>query len=68
MTATQGETHNAAAWLVDRHVDEGRGDRIAVRCEGVDTTYGELLTELFRAQNALDPTRRAAGRPGGAGA
>ncbi len=48
-----GERHNAAAWLVDRHVDEGRGDRVAVRCEGVDTTYAALQGELFRAQNAL---------------
>jgi benzoate-CoA ligase family protein len=32
---------NAAAWLVDRHVQEGRGDRIAVR--GTRTlTYAEL--------------------------
>lgn len=45
--------HNAAAWLVDRHVDEGRGDRIAVECDGVETTYAELLTEVHRAQRAL---------------
>jgi len=32
---------NAAAWLVDRHVEQGRGDRIAVR--GTQTlTYAEL--------------------------
>ena len=32
---------NAAAWLVDRHVEQGRGTRIAVR--GTRTlTYGEL--------------------------
>jgi benzoate-CoA ligase family protein len=32
---------NAAAWLVDRHVDQGRGDRVAVR--GSRTlTYAEL--------------------------
>ncbi|MFW2332835.1 benzoate-CoA ligase family protein [Ilumatobacter sp.] len=49
-----GETHNVAAWLVDRHVDEGRGDRIAIRCEGRDTSYGELLTGLYRTQRALD--------------
>ncbi len=47
------ELHNAAAWLVDRHVTEGRGDRVAVRCDGVDTTYAELQRELFRAQHAL---------------
>ncbi len=47
------EAHNSAAWLVDRHVEEGRGARVAVRCDGVETTYAELLTELFRAQNTL---------------
>ncbi|HEY8620903.1 MAG TPA: AMP-binding protein, partial [Dermatophilaceae bacterium] len=32
---------NAAEWLVDRHVEEGRGERIAVR--GSRTlTYAEL--------------------------
>jgi benzoate-CoA ligase len=50
---TMGEVHNSASWLVDRHVESGRGGRVAVRCEGVDTTYAELQTELFRAQHAL---------------
>ncbi|MEO6653517.1 MAG: benzoate-CoA ligase family protein [Ilumatobacteraceae bacterium] len=45
--------HNAAAWLVDRHVDEGRGDRVAIECEGVATTYSELLGEVRRAQQAM---------------
>jgi benzoate-CoA ligase len=49
-----GAAHNSAAWLVDRHVTAGRGERVAVRCDGVDTTYAELQTELFRVQNALD--------------
>ncbi len=48
-----GELHNAAQWLVDRHVSEGRGERIAVKCEGVETSYAQLQTELYRAQNAL---------------
>ena len=45
---------NAAAWLVDRHVDEGRGDRVAIRCGGRSTTYSELLAEMWRAQWLLD--------------
>ena len=49
-----GERHNGAVWLVDRHVEEGRGSRTAIRCEGVETTYGELQAELFRAQHAID--------------
>ena len=44
--------YNAAAWLIDRHVDEGRGDRIAIRCQGESTTYAELQQQLWRAQNA----------------
>ena len=44
---------NAAEWLVDRHVRDGRGDRVAVRCQGVTTTYAELQTELWRTQNLL---------------
>lgn len=48
-----GEVHNAAAWLVDRHLNEGRGDRIAVTSDGVKTSYAQLQLELFRAQNAL---------------
>jgi benzoate-CoA ligase family protein len=50
---TADEPHNSAGWLIDRHVTEGRGDRIAVRCQGVDTTYVQLQSELFRVQNAL---------------
>jgi benzoate-CoA ligase family protein len=46
-------TFNAAAWLIDRHVTEGRGDRIAVRCQGRSTTYAGLQRELYRAQRLL---------------
>ena len=48
-----GEVHNAASWLVDRHVNEGRGERIAVTSNGAETSYSQLQLELFRAQNAL---------------
>lgn len=48
------ERHNAAAWLVDRHVEAGRGDRIAIRCEGADTSYAELQSEIFRVQRTLE--------------
>jgi len=29
------ELHSGAAWLVDRHIHEGRGHGIALRCEEV---------------------------------
>lgn len=46
-------SYNAASWLVDRHVDEGRGERIALRCEGRSTSYAGLQAEVWRAQHAL---------------
>ena len=48
-----GERHNAAQWLVDRHVEEGRGSLVAVKADGAETTYDGLQSEVFRAQNAL---------------
>jgi len=54
---TEG-TINASVNCVDRHVAEGRGDRIAFHFEGEpgDTrtiTYAELLAEVSKAANAL---------------
>jgi benzoate-CoA ligase family protein len=45
--------YNAAAWLLDRHVDAGDGDRVAVRCEGESHTYDDIQAEVFRVQHAL---------------
>ena len=36
------EAFNLASYLVDRHVLEGRGDRIALVTPQGRTTYGEL--------------------------
>lgn len=49
---------NASVNCLDRHVDEGRGDRVAFHFEGEpgDTrtiTYAELLTDVKKAANAL---------------
>ena len=49
---------NASVNCLDRHVIEGRGDRVAFHFEGEpgDTrtiTYAELLTEVKKAANAL---------------
>ena len=46
-------TYNAAAWLVDRHVDEGRGDHLAVVCGDHQLSYADLQRQVWRAQNAL---------------
>ena len=46
-------TYNAAAWLVDRNIAEGRGDRVAFRVDGESTTYRQLCQHVWRAQHAL---------------
>lgn len=46
-------SYNAAAWLVDRHVEAGRGDHTAVRCDGEALTYADVQREVFRVQHAL---------------
>jgi benzoate-CoA ligase family protein len=45
--------YNAAVDLLDRHVAEGRGDRIAVRDDRGDFTYSELADRAARAASAL---------------
>lgn len=44
---------NTAVWLVDRHVVEGRGERVALRCQSRSTTYAALQEQMWRAQNLL---------------
>lgn len=44
---------NAAHWLVDRHVESGGADRIAYRCAGATSTYGELRLATLRAAAML---------------
>jgi benzoate-CoA ligase family protein len=44
---------NAARWLLDRHVEQGRGDAVAIRCQGRSTTYAALRREVWRAQQLL---------------
>jgi len=44
---------NAGGFLLDRHVEQRRGDRVAVRCRGRDLTYAQLLEESARAGAAL---------------
>jgi benzoate-CoA ligase family protein len=45
--------YNAAAWLVDRHVEAGDGDRLAVVCGERRLTYADLQRQVWRAQNAM---------------
>jgi benzoate-CoA ligase family protein len=45
--------YNAAAWLLDRHVEAGDGGRTAITCRGEHQTYEDTLRQVWRAQNAL---------------
>ena len=57
------ERFNLTSWFVDRHLEEGRGDRTALLC-------GERRGDLRRARRARQPRRPRAARarrpPGGA--
>ena len=44
---------NAAAFFVDRHLEEGRGGRTVFRFEGHAVSYAELAERVARAGNAL---------------
>ena len=58
---------NVAYNCVDRHVEAGNGDRVAIRWEGEpvgdsrDITYAELLADVSRAANALTELGLVAG-------
>ncbi len=45
--------YNAATDFIDRHLAEGRGDRVAVRDDNGETTYAGLAERVSRAGNAL---------------
>ncbi len=45
--------YNAAAWLLDRHVEAGAGQRTAVIGGDERLRYGDLLAQVWRVQNAL---------------
>jgi len=44
---------NAAGHFVDRHVAEGRGERVALVSDGLRITYREVLAQVNRVGNAL---------------
>jgi benzoate-CoA ligase family protein len=44
---------NVAVPFIDRHVHEGRGERIALRHKSGDVTYAQLAENVSRAGNAL---------------
>ena len=46
-------TFNLATWFVDRHLEEGRGDRTALICGDENVTYAELAELVNRTGHVL---------------
>jgi benzoate-CoA ligase len=44
---------NAASWLIDRHVPEGRGGKVAIECGDERVTYAELAERVNRCGSGL---------------
>src|ERR1700758_936452 len=44
---------NAAAYFVDRHIAEGRGEKIAIECGDRQLTYRQLFEGVNQAGHAL---------------
>jgi benzoate-CoA ligase family protein len=47
------EEFNAASYFVDRHIAEGRGQKVAIECEDRRVTYSQLAESVNRIGNAL---------------
>jgi benzoate-CoA ligase len=50
---TLPDIFNATTYFVDRNVDEGRGQKVAIECLEERVTYQQLLDRTNRAGNAL---------------
>ncbi len=44
---------NAAEYFIDRHLTQGRGDKVAIECCDLNVTYRQLYEHVNRAGNAL---------------
>src|SRR5918999_91653 len=51
--ARVSERFNLASWFVDRHLQEGRGDRVALYCGDGQTTYAQLAELVNRTGHVL---------------
>jgi benzoate-CoA ligase family protein len=47
------ERFNVCSWFVDRHLDEGRGDRVALLCGDREVTYAEIAARVNRTGHVL---------------
>jgi benzoate-CoA ligase family protein len=48
------EEFNAASYFVDRHIAEGRGEKVAIECGDRRVTYRELFEQVNRVGHALE--------------
>jgi benzoate-CoA ligase family protein len=46
-------SYNASAWLVDRHLEEGRSENIAIVCEDQRLTYADVYRSVCAAANGF---------------
>ena len=53
---TSADTFNAAAFFIDRHVENGRDNSTAIECEGRHVSYGDLYAQVNRTGSALRTT------------
>ncbi|MEY2523550.1 MAG: hypothetical protein QOJ66_2115, partial [Ilumatobacteraceae bacterium] len=56
------DLYNAGEWMLDRNVADGRGDSVAVRCQGESTTYTDVLASAWKVQAVLGELGVAAGQ------
>ena len=53
MWLDESSVFNLASYLLDRHVAEGRGGRVALRCQDRAWTYAEIAAQVNRAGSLL---------------
>lgn len=47
------QAFNASTWFIDRHLDEGRGESVAIECGDERVTYAQLAERVNRCGSAL---------------
>jgi benzoate-CoA ligase len=47
------DAFNAATYFIDRHIDDGRGDAVAIECEDRRVSYAALYEHVNRTGSAL---------------
>ena len=57
------DRYNATSDLLDRNLEEGRADRVAIRTPSGDWSYGEVAAASNRLGNALPSLRPSSWAP-----